>query len=755
MARFIGQYEVVSELGSGHFGAVYLAAGEVPGRGGQPGRRRLVAIKKLKDSADREALALLVQEFALLDQVKHRSVVRVFEYLQDENAVVMEYVHGVTLKRVTEELDRAREQVFTEAAVEIGCEIADALFQAYTTPGDNGEPLQLVHRDLKPANLMLTPQGEVKILDWGLARVDNADFRRESRDRIKGTLLYMAPEQARGKGVDHRSDLFALGLVLYELLLNKTAYQVPDKVADPYAAVVKAIEAGDVAGPCKELEARLPAIGPVITRALQPRQADRYRTGQELMVDLRRQLYRDRGAYLQEFCEFFFGTICDIGEPPSIEGLGLVGRAPAKARGGRASIEERLKESMVRETRARDTVQSSAPVPLNSPDAARRAPVAPPLRGNPVPEPGGAMSGARKPPPPPVGGAASRAGPPPPPAPSRAPAPPPPPRGAAPPPAPPRPTPPKPVGQRRPDETGMLEMVPLNQDDDEVEASGDPSATSFFAIPAPKAGRSSASSASGGGGMAPSPMSMASMAPPPPPPRMGMGQPPAAAMPGMGGPMGVSSMPPPPPPPMIQGPVAGYGAPPQGGTPFHVQGGVAPPADAGARVQSNRVYAILFSVFLLVCAAVFFAVWFSPLLTKAAPEKEETKVVATAAEPAKKKQDTGLAPPPPPEPVKRPSGGGGTKKETTPKVQSSAPPARGGTLTVTMTDGSPVTGFEVNCPSGFRERGTIRGTSGSVANVPNEPCTIFFKGVGSAKWGPVTGGRSVKCRIEGSTGVCS
>jgi hypothetical protein len=72
-----------------------------------------------------------------------------------------------------------------------------------------------------------------------------------------------------------------------------------------------------------------------------------------------------------------------------------------------------------------------------------------------------------------------------------------------------------------------------------------------------------------------------------------------------------------------------------------------------------------------------------------------------------------------------------------------------------MTDGSPVTGFEVNCPSGFRERGTIRGTSGSVANVPNEPCTIFFKGVGSAKWGPVTGGRSVKCRIEGSTGVCS
>ncbi|NOY27640.1 MAG: serine/threonine protein kinase, partial [Oligoflexia bacterium] len=298
MARYIGDYEVLSELGAGHYGTVYRAAGMTPARGRNPAKRRLVAIKKLKDTAGAGSVDLLLQEFALLDQVKHRGIVRVFEYLEDEHAVVMEHIHGVTLRRVLEELDKAHEQVFTEAAVEIGCELADALYQAYTTPGDNGEPLQLVHRDLKPANVMLTPQGEVKILDFGLARVDNADFARDDRSRVKGTPIYMAPEQARGLEIDHRTDLFALGLILYELLMGEAAYRVPKSSSDPVAEVFAAIEAGDLAAQCRDLEATLPAHGPIVTRLLQRRPEDRYQNGHEALVDLRRQLYRDRGSYL-------------------------------------------------------------------------------------------------------------------------------------------------------------------------------------------------------------------------------------------------------------------------------------------------------------------------------------------------------------------------------------------------------------------------------------------------------------------------
>ena len=225
MARYIRNYEVVRKLGGGRFGEVLLAVGEVPGRGLSAGKRRLVAVKKLRDRSNPEAAKLLMQEFALLDQVKHRGIVRVFEYVEEEHAVVMEAVNGVDLRTVLDECDKSREVIFTEAVVELACEIADALYQAYTTPGDNGEPLRLVHRDLKPENVMLTPQGEVKILDFGLARVINAEFAREDPSRIRGTPIYMAPEQARGEGVDHRTDLFALGLITYELLMNRPAYQ--------------------------------------------------------------------------------------------------------------------------------------------------------------------------------------------------------------------------------------------------------------------------------------------------------------------------------------------------------------------------------------------------------------------------------------------------------------------------------------------------------------------------------------------------
>jgi len=719
VARFIGNYEVIRELGSGHFGTVYLAAGEVPGRGGQAGRRRLVAIKKLKDTADAESMALLVQEFALLDQVKHRGVVRVFEYLADENAVVMEHIHGVTLRRVQEELAKAREQVFTEAGIEIGCEIADALFQAYTTPGDNGEPLQLVHRDLKPANIMLTPQGEVKILDWGLARVDNADFRKEARNRVKGTLLYMAPEQARAQAIDHRTDLFALGLMLYELLLNKTAYPIPDRAPDPVAAVLPLIEAGNLSAQCRELEKVLPGVGPVITRALQARPADRYRSGQEMMVDLRRQLYRDRGAYLQEFCEFFFGTICDLGDVPTLESLGVSAKAPAR----RTSIGDRLKESMVRDAKATPAPVAVAPkkVEAVAPKKPDSAPT-PGLFGAPM------SAGPRRPSAPPVGGAASRA------------------PVAAPPPA--GGGRPKAVGQRSPDETGMLPLQSLRDSDDEVEASGDPSATAFFAIPAPKAGRSSPTST----------------APPPPPVASpgGFGAPPPMPgirppMPPAPGPMGVGGGPPPPPPMGIQGPVAGYGGSGGGSTPFQVPSGagVAPPASAEARVQSNRVYAILFAVFMLVCAAVFVAVWVSFHFMNQ-KETVAEKVVASndVKAPPKELKDTGIK-----EPVveatktpKTPKTPKPASSDTTPKP-APAPKANGGTVTVRIEAGQPYSAVEVVCPS-TRLRGSFSGGVASIPGVPGEDCSIMFKGGPPAQYKPVRGGQSVSCTFVGTTASC-
>jgi len=747
--------------------------GEVPARGMQPGRRRLVAIKKLKDTADRDSVDALLQEFALLDQVKHRSIVRVFEYLPDENAVVMEYIHGVTLKQVQDELARAKERVFTEAAVEMGCEIADALYQAWTTPGDNGEPLRLVHRDLKPANIMLTATGEVKVLDWGLARVDNADFRRESPDRLRGTPLYMAPEQARLLAVDHRTDLFGLGLILAELLTGRPVYRVPEQSRDPVREVMAAIEKGDTRAFCAELESRLPAVGPLLTRSLQPRPEDRYQTGHDLLVDLRRQLYRDRGAYLEEFCEFFFGSVMDIGEPPPVDGPArgpsrsaaprpsVPGGAPPKD-GGRLSIEERLRQSIARDARARG--------PSAAPEPSPRGAAAPP----PPPRPGAEMSNGRKPPPPPVGGGASRAAP-----------------FAPPHAAEPAGRKPVAVGQRRPDETGMLEMVPLQQNQDEVEVQGDPSATAFFAIPAPKAERARPAGPGGPIGVSAPP---AMGAPPPPVPRApigAMGQPPPAAMPGPGmmpppapGPIGVGmppvagggmvpggfaqpgmAMPGMAQGPMIQGPVAGYG----GGSPFQVAQAPAavPSAEAGERVQSTRVFAVLFGVMFMVGTAILAAVWFKP-----SDDGDDDEKVASAAGPAVAAPVVSAPPPPPAEPdpldaapapapkPRRSSGGGGgggsaaAAGDGGSRPASPAPSRGPGNVSVTITAGT-ATSVEVTCPSGVRQKVSVSGGRATVPGIPAESCTLFIKGGGvAAQHDGVRGGMSLTCSPSGSSANC-
>ena|GEM_PF-1112585 len=774
MTRKIGRYEIVRSLGEGQYGAVYQAVGQVPGRGRQPGRRRVVAIKALKNQADPESAAGLVQEFALLDQVKHRGIVRVFEYLEHEHAVVMEYVHGATLSTVLETLAKNRDQVFTEAAVEIGCEIADALFQAYTTPGDNGEPLQLVHRDLKPDNVMLTPTGEVKVLDWGLAKVDNAEFRADSADQIKGTLLYMSPEQARGEPVDHRSDLFSLGLILFEMLMREPLYTVDEHASDPLAKVMSDIEGGDTAARCAALESNLPKVGPTISRALRTRPGDRYENGQELLVDLRRTLNRPRGVDLKEFCEYFFGQYLDIGDPPDPNKLGT-----AENQVGRLSIEERLRRSMARQDRASQEVGALPPTTGRSrapraargrggatprapqaraPRAAKPPPAPPassPMAGAPPPPPppspkGVDMAGSppggggRKPKRPPVGGGASRASP------------------FAPPAAPPRKKR-RDIGNRAPDETGMLSMVPLSEDGDEDEVAHDPSATAFFALPPPKASaRNSAppmpsGPPMGGAPPPPAPPMGGGMAPPPAPP-MAMGGPPrpgfaAQQPPPVAAPMAGGG----PPPPAIRGPVAGQMATGPA-SPFKVEPQAPPPpANDSGRVTNYTAYFAVIGLMLLVCTAVLLAVFFAP---RPEPEPAPTQTAPVADlgnKPPKKSKsvpdDTG-APPEPKKEKKKPKKTSSKKRTSSSSAPKPAPAPKGGTLTVTLTDPSVSTSIIVTCPSGFSRKVSFSGGTARVPAVPNESCKISFKGGSPAVHSGVRGGQSVRCSPSGGIGHC-
>lgn len=744
----IRQYEVLKELGRGQFGEVVLAVGEVPGRNGGPGRRRLVAIKSLRERRNAESARLLKQEFALLDQVKHRSIVRVFEYMESERSVVMEYVHGVTLRTVLDDCAKAREQVFTEAAIEIGCEVADALYQAWTSPGDNGDKLRLVHRDLKPENIMLTPDGDLKVLDFGLARVDNADFAREDPSRIRGTPIYMAPEQARGEEIDHRADLFSLGLILYELLMNRPAHRAPQDAADPIRAAFASIEAGALNEQCRELEAKLPGMGPVVARLLQANPRNRYPNGQDLLVDLRRQLYKDRGSYIKEFVSFYFGSLRPIGAPPDPD-------APPGARMStekRKSMEERLAESLDGDP---GDPAPRAPVPVRRAPRATPVDIPPPSRA-PVPSAAPSIAPRASAPPKitPRAAATKTA-----------------PiledddlpvsvRGAKSPPPGVRPPEKKPIGSRSPTEAGMLQMVPIGNAD-EAEAQADPSATAFFAIPAPKSERPKAAATP-----APGPASAAFQPPPTGarmpsqpqfvPPTPGVGQPGMGGQPMGGQSMGGQSM-------GGQSIGIGMGGAQSGGgvhgggggTPFQVSGSQPTQGSADeSRMQSTRVFALVFVALAILCFAVVLAgvaVWWKLAHDDKAPDPAVE--VAVAAVPKKATVDTAAQEAPKATTaVKKTTKttGGGTAPAPTPKASAT------GTVTVSFGGATVPGSVEVSCGGGFRERKTVSGGSAAIPGVPTSgDCKLYPKGGVVASSVAVRGGASYSCTITGTTTKCN
>ncbi|MBN2799993.1 MAG: serine/threonine protein kinase [Deltaproteobacteria bacterium] len=210
-------------LGEGAFGTVYR--GELVGTAGF---RRKVALKVLKPSreGDEDLSKRLRDEARLLGQVSHRAVVHVdgLVILRNRWTVVMEYVEGVDLQRML-----VRGPLPLGVALEIVSEIAAALHVAYWTRRENGQPLRLLHRDIKPSNIIVTATGEVKLVDFGVARAEFKGREAETERFMFGALGYMAPERMDGVS-GPEGDVYGLGAVMYELLagspLGRTFVQI-------------------------------------------------------------------------------------------------------------------------------------------------------------------------------------------------------------------------------------------------------------------------------------------------------------------------------------------------------------------------------------------------------------------------------------------------------------------------------------------------------------------------------------------------
>ena len=248
-----GPYELLRRIGRGGMAEVFLA--KAPSIQGQP---RLVALKRMHPqlSEDRAAVDMLVQEARLCMAFDHPAIAQTFE-LGNHRGVwffVMEYVDGTDLGALVNVLESLGERLDPVAVAYIVAQMARGLDHAHRQTGTDGLPLGIVHRDVSPQNVLISEQGEVKLIDFGVAKVA-AKVEQTMAGVIKGKYAYMSPEQASAEPLDARSDVFSLGICLYELLTGAALFRLKNATS-PFA-VLHAVKEQKIA-PLQELLPDLP-----------------------------------------------------------------------------------------------------------------------------------------------------------------------------------------------------------------------------------------------------------------------------------------------------------------------------------------------------------------------------------------------------------------------------------------------------------------------------------------------------------------
>ncbi len=260
-----GRYRIVRHLARGGMAEVHLGRDELLGR--------TVAIKVLSPelSHDQSFVERFRREARAAAGLNHQNVVSVHDFGQDGGSyfIVMEYVEGPTLG----DLIRRQGPMEPAEAVRIAVAVAGALAVAHAQG--------VIHRDVKPANVLLAGDA-VKVADFGIARATEAQQGLTRPGMVLGTVRYLSPEQARGAALDHRTDIYSLGVVLYEMLAGEPP--LPDD--DPVAMATRQRNGEGLPPPSSRNPRVPPALDAVVAKAMSPDPAGRYRSAQELRAAL-------------------------------------------------------------------------------------------------------------------------------------------------------------------------------------------------------------------------------------------------------------------------------------------------------------------------------------------------------------------------------------------------------------------------------------------------------------------------------------
>ena len=295
------RYTLLSRIASGGMGEVFLARSEGP-----HGFSKTLVIKRILShlASDPQFVEMFLDEARLAALLTHPNIVQIYELGEEEGAwyIAMEYIHGRTLRAIRRELLQKRQLLSPIFAARVCAQALQGLHYAHTLTDETGASLNVVHRDVSPDNVLVGFNGQVKLVDFGIAKAATAISTTRS-GTVKGKFSYMSPEQLMGQPVDGRTDVYAMGVILFELLTGGRPWSGPTE-----PALINKIlhEAPPIP---RERNPALPqAMNDLILRALEKNPADRFASAEEMSLELERFITQNGqqlttsqvGAFVQE-----------------------------------------------------------------------------------------------------------------------------------------------------------------------------------------------------------------------------------------------------------------------------------------------------------------------------------------------------------------------------------------------------------------------------------------------------------------------
>jgi len=314
LTQKFGKYHLLNRIAVGGMAEIFVAR-----RDGMEGFHKTIVIKRIRPHMSEEPafVNMFLNEAKLAADLNHSNIVQIFDLgrIGKSYFIAMEYINGHDMRAIVPQAEKMGIPFPLEYSLKIAREACEGLYYAHRRADEQGNPLNIVHRDVTPENIMVSFDGEVKILDFGIAKAENLVSETRAGE-IKGKLGYLSPEQIKGKPVDQRSDLFSLGVVLYEWISGHKLFSGRSDIH-----VLKSVIEGKIYPPTYFREDVPEAVEKILMQALDRNREERYQSAWDMQYDidqfLAHHVFSPSNIHLSNFMKQIYAD--ELAAPKSVE----------------------------------------------------------------------------------------------------------------------------------------------------------------------------------------------------------------------------------------------------------------------------------------------------------------------------------------------------------------------------------------------------------------------------------------------------